>query len=85
MITRELVKKEVDNVHSQYLGILYKIIKALETTSETSVGLQPDVDRLSTQAPEKWRHFIQSTYGCLADAPIERGTQGNYELREAFE
>ena len=32
-----------------------------------------------------WHAFIQETYGCLADAPIERGSQGEYELREKIE
>jgi len=29
-----------------------------------------------------WHDFIKETYGCLADAPIERGPQGEYEIRE---
>lgn len=27
-------------------------------------------------------HFFEETAGCLADDPIERGFQGNYEIRE---
>ena len=81
MITRELVKKEIDNVHNQYLDILYKIIKVLETGGEAPADINPS----NTQTPEKWQRFIQSTYGCLADTPIERGAQGHYELREALE
>ena len=32
----------------------------------------------------EWHDFIQETYGCLAGAPIERGEQGKYEVREAI-
>jgi len=32
MVTRELVKTEVDNVHDDYLDVLFKIIKALENS-----------------------------------------------------
>lgn len=30
----------------------------------------------------EWLSFIESTYGCLSDDPIERGHQGDYEIRE---
>ena len=30
----------------------------------------------------QWHEFIESTYGCLKDDPIDRGTQGMYEIRE---
>ena len=29
-----------------------------------------------------WHDFIKETYGCLTDAPIERGPQGEYKIRE---
>ena len=31
MVTKETLKKEIDNVQDQYLMVLYKIVKALET------------------------------------------------------
>lgn len=73
MVTRELVKAEIDKVQESSLEILYRIIKALVST--------PD---LATAAPQgtveiaSWRQFIQATYGSLADAPIERGEQERY-------
>lgn len=76
MISKEQVKKEIDNVDSQYLDVIYKIIKALGASTENPDRIQPS---------ENWHRFIDATYGCLADDPIERGSQGNYELREAFE
>ncbi|HEY84728.1 MAG TPA: hypothetical protein G4N96_06415 [Chloroflexi bacterium] len=32
MVTRELVKTEVDKVHDDYLDVLFKIVKALENS-----------------------------------------------------
>ena len=34
MVTREALKKEIDNVQDQYLLVLYKIVKALETRDQ---------------------------------------------------
>ena len=34
MVTRETLKKEIDNVQDQYLVVLYKIVKALETKDQ---------------------------------------------------
>jgi hypothetical protein len=34
MVTREALKKEIDNVQDQYLVVLYKIVKALETKDQ---------------------------------------------------
>jgi len=31
-----------------------------------------------------WQAFIEDTYGCLVDDPVERGDQGVYEIREAI-
>lgn len=44
-------------------------------------------DMLQTQAaPPKldWHTFVDATYGILADDPIERGPQGEYEERDAL-
>ena len=30
MVTKELLKSEIEKVQDQYLGVLYRIIKALE-------------------------------------------------------
>jgi len=29
-----------------------------------------------------WKEFIESTYGSMADDQIDRGEQGQYEIRE---
>lgn len=85
MITKELIKAEIDRVQDEYLEILYKIIKALVspidevTNPNATMGITKKVEDL------EWHNFIEETYGCLADAPIERGEQGKYEVREAIE
>ena len=33
----------------------------------------------------EWHDFIDKTYGCLADDPIERNPQGEYPIREELE
>jgi len=79
LITRETIKKEIDNLRDDYLEIVYRVIKAFERPTRT-LDAQPD--SLKTQS--EWEHFIQETYGCLADAPIERGEQGESEVRETL-
>ncbi|KHE92699.1 MAG: hypothetical protein K8F52_08660 [Candidatus Scalindua rubra] len=74
MINKEQIKAEIDNIKDEHLVILYRIIKALE------VPVEGHVKQFSEQS--EWHEFIQETYGCLSDAPIERGDQGVYEVRE---
>ncbi len=80
MITRELVKAEIDKVQDKYLEILYRIIQALISPPD-SVTVAPQ----STVETSSWQKFIEDTYGCLADDPIKRGEQGQYEVREVIE
>ena len=74
MITRELVKAEIDNVQEKHLKVLYRIIQALSAPDLMSVAPQGTVETCS------WQKFIKDTYGCLADDPIERGEQGQSNL-----
>ena len=79
MVTRNLIKEEIDKVLDSHLEILYRIVKALETPS--------DSENFSISKETKtsnWKEFIESTYGCMADDPIYRGEQGQYEIREAI-
>lgn len=78
MVTKELLKTEIDNVQDEYLEILYKVIKAFESSSNMFNQTKDDTEL-------NWHAFIQETYGCLADAPIERGSQGEDEIREIIE
>ena len=79
MITKEIIKAEIDNLKDEYLEILYRIIKALEVPATEATKPLEIRNRESD-----WHSFIQETYGCLADAPIERGEQGKCEIREAI-
>lgn len=85
MVTKELIKAEVDRVQEEYLEALYKIIQALTTTTDTvnETKITPSIEEKVEDLD--WLDFIQETYGCLVDVPIERGDQGNYEIREAIE
>ena len=74
MVTKELIKAEIDNVQEKYLELLYKIIKAFEHTS---------MQELTTRKDKAiWQQFIAETYGSFADDPIEVGKPDEYEIRE---
>lgn len=77
MITRETIKREIDNLRDEYLEIVYRVIKSFEKQDRTV-----DTNAEALQKQSEWDHFIQETYGCLAVAPIERGDQGESEVRE---
>ena len=36
----------------------------------------------SEDAAGSWSDFVAAAYGCTADAPIERGEQGELEVRD---
>ncbi len=79
MITRHLLKREIDKVRDEHLTALYNIMKVFELPAGEIIldaGIAP------TETGTNWDRFIQETYGCLRDDPIERGSQGEYELRE---
>ncbi len=83
MITRELVKAEVEKVQTDYLEVLYKIIKIFvappkDDNGKIAASLAGKDDEFD------WHAFIAQTYGCLADDPIERGDQGVCEVCEVF-
>ncbi|HKI03977.1 MAG TPA: hypothetical protein VKK31_18495 [Thermoanaerobaculia bacterium] len=78
MITKKLLKEEIDKVPDEHLGVLYRIVKALEEPDRAS---DAEVRKQETS----WKAWINETYGSTADAPIERGDQGSYEVREPFE
>jgi len=75
MISRELLKTEIDAVKSEHLELLYGFMKLLEN----------GVQGVEVGAPSNWQQFVASTYGCLSDAPISRGQQGRYDSRETME
>ena len=80
MVTKELLKAELENVEEEYLDVLYRIIKALGTMP----GGEP-ASAAAEPARAEWQAFVNRTYGSMADAPIERGPQGELEVREPFD
>lgn len=79
MVTRDLLKKEIDKVQDDHLEILYRVIKAFEKPLDSE-----DFQNPKTLDDSNWKKFIEATYGCMADDQIKRGEQGEYELREGI-
>ena len=82
MITKELIKSEIEKVNDEYLELLYKIIQIFEAPSK--VDGKATTNFVGKDEDFNWHAFIAQTYGCLAEAPIERGDQGTYEIRETI-
>ena len=85
MITKEILKREIDNVQDEYLIPLYKIIKTFEHSNElddfehNTQDVAPIVEKFAGNKQEEWHKFLIKYAGCLADSPIERGDQGDLE------
>lgn len=71
MVTKQLLKDEIDNIKEEYLDVLYRIIKTLgepiKDPSQTNAVLDQDSDLKSD-----WHRFIKETYGSTADAELKR-------------
>jgi hypothetical protein len=76
-ITKEQIKSEVDKVRDEYLGVLYRIILALE---EPARRPHPEPGEAVG-----WSQFISELYGSTADAPLQRWPEGASEERLALE
>lgn len=86
MVTRDLLKEEIDKVQEEYLTALYNIIKVFELPLGQVVTVSNHETNIASKVNKTdWKNFIEETYGCLRDDPIERVTQGDYEVREAIE
>ena len=81
IVIKDLAKSEIKNLNDDYVLVLYKIIKALE--SLTSNDLSKKVSKKDKSL--EWHQFIKETYGCLASDPIERGDQAGYKMREEIQ
>ncbi len=84
MVTRDLLKEEIDKVKEEYLTALYNIIKVFELPTGTVVTTSDfEANNAAKVKESDWSDFIEETYGCLKDDSIERAPQGEYEIREA--
>ncbi len=63
-------KAEIDDVGEEYPDALFKIIKAFRSPLNTDKN--------------DWHDFIEKFSGCCSEHPIERGSQGNYELTSCY-
>ena len=84
MITKELLKKKIDNVQDQYLVPLYKIIKTFEEPDDSTRSAKKATSSNIDTRNREWKKFIETFAGSLSNSPIERGSQGKFEIRESF-
>jgi hypothetical protein len=85
MITKEHLKTEIDKVQDTYIDVLYRIIKVFEYAQEPEHLVSvPSISQSPKTDEQEWMNFVNETYGCLADDPIERGDQGVFEKRETI-
>lgn len=83
MVTKELIKAEIEKVHDDDLELLFKIIKVFESPSRGKKLSFSNKRKINKRdLAQDWHQFIEETYGCLAEDPIERGDQGKFEIRE---
>lgn len=86
MITKELIKAEIEKVNDNYLDMLYKIIKIFEAPVDLNFSAAKNgSSAVSKDETFDWKAFVAQTYGSLAENPIERGSQGHYEVRETIQ
>ncbi len=75
-ITKDVLKQEIDHIQDHYIDALYMVIKAFE---------YPPVHNVSPHLPTadlEWDGFLDKFSGSCTDAPLQRGKQGAYEVRE---
>ena len=53
--------------------------------SDVIVLIRPVPSQKTSENELSWHDFLNKYAGCLADSPIERGDQGDYEIREEIE
>jgi hypothetical protein len=58
-VTKELLKAEIDKVPEEHLGVLFRIVQALE---------EPAGARDEDAAD--WKAWVNAHYGSFADAPL---------------
>jgi|GEM_PF-907273 len=78
MTTKELLKSKIENIREDYLSVLLRVMNSLESRS----GRFKRPSRKDHLLKNEWLDFIEQTYGCLSVNPLQRGEQGNYEIRE---
>jgi len=70
MITRELLKKEIDDVKDEYLVALHRIFNTFEISKET--GEFESAWEKTRNKGEYWHNFIEKWADCLSNNPISQ-------------
>lgn len=73
-----MLKHEIDHIQDQYIDVLYMVIKAFK---------YPAIRKVPAHSPAteaQWHAFLDRCAGSCADAPLQRGEQGQYEKRDAL-
>jgi hypothetical protein len=86
MVTKKLLKEQIDRIPYEYIGVIYRIIQVFENiTDDVSKNkIEPSFCKQSYDK-EEWVEFINDTYGCFKDDPIKRWDQGEFEIRETIQ
>jgi len=86
MITKNILKAQIDRIPYEYIGVIYRIIQVFENIAD-DVNENKIEPRLYNQSynKEEWIEFIDNTYGCFKDDPIKRWEQGEFEVREKIQ
>lgn len=83
MVTRNLLKQEIDRVREEHLTALYNIIKVFALPAGTILSASDGTAEPATDRSNREK-FIEKTYGCLKDDSIERGRQGGCQCKETI-
>jgi len=60
MVTKELLKSEIDAVDTQYLDTLYRIIKSLQQQNPPPQGLMAKLKTVKISAPKDFSENIDA-------------------------
>jgi len=87
MITKNLLKAQIDRIPYEYIDVIYKIIQAFENITDNIDEKKRKKPGLYTQNYNKkeWLEFLNDTYGCFKNDPIKRWDQGEFEIRETIQ
>jgi hypothetical protein len=86
MITKKLLKAQIDRIPYEYIGVIYRIIQVFENiTNDISENIMEPSLHSKSYDKEEWLEFINDTYGCFKDDPLKRWDQGAFEVRETIQ
>ncbi|MCB1158403.1 MAG: hypothetical protein H7A25_22010 [Leptospiraceae bacterium] len=74
MLLREKIKEEIDKIQEEHLDLLFEVILAFEK-----------VKTINTVKSSSWDSWVEEMFGCFQQEPLQRYSQGQYEIREALQ